>query len=68
MLADVERGAVKLLYIAPEKLLTPAVLLKLRSLPQISLVGWGEEDRRGMDGLIMYRLYLLPGLPASKAW
>ncbi len=37
-----ERGAIKLLYIAPEKLLTPAVLLKLRSLPQISLVGgWG---------------------------
>eukprot|EP00798_Chlamydomonas_sp_ICE-L_P005332 gene5332-12927_t len=38
VLNDLSRGAVKLLYIAPEKLLTPVVLDRLRRLPEISLV------------------------------
>ena len=38
--ATLPRGALKLLYVAPEKLLTPAVLQALLKLPQgISLVG-----------------------------
>ena len=40
VIADAARGALKLLYVAPEKLLSPVVLTALLRLPQgISLVG-----------------------------
>ena len=70
VIADAARGALKLLYVAPEKLLTPVVLQALLRLPQgIGLVSgcagrgaWGKGEAREklLTPVVLQALLRLP--------